>query len=154
MHNHGEVNGLAKSITTRANGVFLWAALVMETVCRHIVLGCPVSVLQSYVNKLPSELSEYFQRMIFKRIHESLLSETAMALSIALLPQNDTRYMRRFALICLHEYRSVVAHRSWICLELASHFSHSRWCRWTHKQDYDIPLRLLQRHALGLSAPV
>jgi predicted NACHT family NTPase len=41
-HNHGEAHNLADSITTRASGVFLWVALVMEAVCRHVALGCPV----------------------------------------------------------------------------------------------------------------
>jgi len=101
MHNHGEAHKLVETITVRANGVFLWAALVMEAVCRHVALGCPVAVLQGYVGRLPTELSEYFQSMVFRRIHESMLSETAMALSIALLPMpTGHRYLRRFALLC------------------------------------------------------
>lgn len=100
MHNHGEAHNLVQTIAVRADGVFLWAALVMEAVCRHVALGCPVVVLQSYVDKLPTELSEYFQNMVFKRIHESMLSETAMALSVALLPTGGLRYLRRFALLC------------------------------------------------------
>jgi hypothetical protein len=85
-HNHGKAHTLADTITKRANGVFLWAALVMEAVCSHVALGCPISVPESYVDQFPNGLEEYFRTMIFKRIHESMLSETAMALSIALLP--------------------------------------------------------------------
>jgi hypothetical protein len=96
-HKHGEAHDLVRSIASRASGVFLWVALVMEAVCRHVALGCPVSVLHSYVQKLPSELEQYFQNMIFKRIHESMLSETAMALSIALL---EDRRVCHYALLC------------------------------------------------------
>ncbi|KAM0699420.1 hypothetical protein Q7P36_001468 [Cladosporium allicinum] len=96
-HNHGEAHDLADSISRRASGVFLWVALVMEAVCRHIALGCPASVLNSYVDKLPTELGDYFQSMIFKRIHESMLSETAMALSIAL---TEGVTLSQYALLC------------------------------------------------------
>jgi hypothetical protein len=98
-HSHGEAHDLVHSIATSASGVFLWVALVMETVCRHVALGCPVSVLRSYVQKLPSELEQYFHNMIFERIHESLLSDTAMALSIALREDRMARVCH-FALLC------------------------------------------------------
>jgi hypothetical protein len=96
-HHHDGAHHLAEDITVRANGVFLWATLVMKAVCRHVAMGCPISVLESYVGKLPTELGEYFRNMIFKRIDESMLSETAMALSIALLPISSWSY---FALLC------------------------------------------------------
>jgi hypothetical protein len=99
MHRHGKAHDLASKITENANGVFLWVALVMEAVCRHVALGCPVSVLNSYVDKIPTELEEYFRNMIFKRIHESMLSETAMALSIA-LRKDDKACVCHFALLC------------------------------------------------------
>jgi hypothetical protein len=98
-HNHDEAHDLVRSIATRASGVFLWVALVMEAVSRHVGLGCPVSVLHSYVQKLPSELEQYFHNMIFERIHESLLSDTAMALSIA-LRDDHAASVRHFALLC------------------------------------------------------
>jgi hypothetical protein len=98
-HGHDEAHELADSIATKANGVFLWVALVMEAVCRHVTLGCPVSVLRSYVEQLPTELGDYFRNMIFDRIHESVISETAMALSIAMLP-HSTVSLCHFALLC------------------------------------------------------
>jgi hypothetical protein len=97
-HNHGEAHHLASRITENANGVFLWVALVIEAVCRHVALGCPVSVLSRYVDRIPTALEEYFRDMIFKRIHVSMLSETAMALSIAL--REDEVFLRDFALLC------------------------------------------------------
>ena len=99
QHDHTVSHHLARRITTKANGVFLWASLVMKAVGRHVALGCPVSVLEIYVGKLPTELGEYFRKMIFERIHESLLSETAMALSIALLAR---RNLCNFALLCTY----------------------------------------------------
>jgi hypothetical protein len=99
-HHHGEAHDLARDIATRANGVFLWVTLVMEAVCRHVALGCPVSVLRSYVDRLPSELFDYFRDMIFKRIHESMLSETAMAISLALMRNNRLIY---FTLLCNYQ---------------------------------------------------
>jgi hypothetical protein len=102
IHHHGEAHDLAARIARRANGVFLWVVLVMKAVCWHIALRCPVSVLNSYVDKLPTELGDYFQSMIFKRIHDSMLSETAMALSIALTdPSNIT--LSHYALLCKYK---------------------------------------------------
>jgi hypothetical protein len=94
---HTDAHRLVHSIINKANGVFLWAALVMEAVGRHVALGCPVPVLNTYVKKLPTGLEEYFQSMVFKRIHQSMLSETAMALSIALLPRSP---LSHFVLLC------------------------------------------------------
>jgi hypothetical protein len=99
MHRHGKAHDLASKIAKNANGVFLWVALVMEAVSRHVVSGCPVSVLNCYVDKIPTELKEYFRNMIFKRIHESMLSETAMALSIALRKDRQASVCH-FALLC------------------------------------------------------
>jgi hypothetical protein len=108
-HNHGEAHTLARSITSRASGVFLWVTLVMEAVCRHVSLGCPVSVLHSYVQKLPSELEQYFHDMIFERIHESLLSDTAMALSIALRKDRGI-HLPLCTPLQLNGFRTIMAH--------------------------------------------
>ena len=100
IHHHGEAHDLAARIAMRANGVFLWVALVMKAVCWHIALGCPILVLNSYVDKLPTELGDYFRSMIFKRMHESMLSETAMALSIAL---TEDASLGHYALLCRYK---------------------------------------------------
>lgn len=97
VHKDEEAHNLVQNITEKAEGVFLWVALVMEAVRRHLTLGCPILVLSSYIDKFPTELEDYFRTMIFKRIHESLLSETAMALKIALLGSSTLSY---FALLC------------------------------------------------------
>jgi hypothetical protein len=98
QHGHNSAHYLVSRIAENANGVFLWVALVMEAVCRHVVLGCPMSVLRSYVEKFPTELGDYFRNMVFERIHESMLSETAMALWIALL--DDHTALRHYTLLC------------------------------------------------------
>jgi hypothetical protein len=110
IHHHDEAHDLAARIAMRANGVFLWVALVMKAVCWHIALGCPVSVLNSYVDKLPTELGDYVQSMIFKRIHESMLSETAMALSIALKEAGSPNYitLSHYALLCKYKDTGVL----------------------------------------------
>lgn len=82
---HDDAYFLVQSIVDGANGVFLWVALILEAVRRHVDLGCPIAVLRSYIDTLPNTLEEYFRTMIFKRTHESLISETAMVLKIASL---------------------------------------------------------------------
>lgn len=99
-HTHDDAHSLIQSITDKADGVFLWVKLVMEAVCRHIAMCCPIAVLRNYVEKFPDGLEEYFRTMIFKRIHGSVISETAMALKIALSNARIGPVLRHFALLC------------------------------------------------------
>lgn len=96
-HKHIDAHKIVRNIANRANGNFLWIVLIMDALCRQINSGCPINALRSYVDKLPSKLEEYFQTMIFKRVHESVISESAMALKIALLNDSSLSYL---ALLC------------------------------------------------------
>ena len=106
-HQHCDAHNLVRTITERADGVFLWVALIMDALCRHLTMGCPVQVLRSYIDIFPNKLEEYFRTMIFKRIHETLISETAMALWIVLLDNSSLSYL---ALLC----RSTESGVSWL----------------------------------------
>ncbi|KAI7487521.1 hypothetical protein KC351_g2585 [Hortaea werneckii] len=86
MHNesHGEVHVLLHGIVDKAQGNFLWVSLVLDKLSP--LLGFrPIAALRKIVNEFPSELDEYFRRMIMDRIHTSFLSDTAMAIRIAML---------------------------------------------------------------------
>lgn len=86
IHNqsHGEVHVLLHGIIDKAQGNFLWVSLVLDKVSP--LLGFrPIAALRKLVNEFPSELDEYFRRMIMDRIHTSFLSDTAMAIRIAML---------------------------------------------------------------------
>ncbi|KAI7285126.1 hypothetical protein KC345_g1902 [Hortaea werneckii] len=86
IHNecHGEVHVLLHGIVGKAQGNFLWVSLVLDRFSP--LLGFrPIAALRKIVNEFPSELDEYFRRMIMDRIHTSFLSDTAMAIRIAML---------------------------------------------------------------------
>ncbi|KAI7512487.1 hypothetical protein KC347_g2388 [Hortaea werneckii] len=84
IHNqsHGEVHVLLHGIIDKAQGNFLWVSLVLDKFSPLLGLR-PIAALQKLVNEFPSELDEYFRRMIMDRIHTSFLSDTAMAIRIA-----------------------------------------------------------------------
>ncbi|KAI6863252.1 hypothetical protein KC323_g5135 [Hortaea werneckii] len=86
IHNesHGEVHVLLHGIVDKAQGNFLWVSLILGKLSP--LLGFrPTAALRKIVNEFPSGLDEYFRRMIMDRIHTSLLSDTAMAIRIAML---------------------------------------------------------------------
>ncbi|KAM0724322.1 hypothetical protein Q7P37_000204 [Cladosporium fusiforme] len=96
-HTHERAHVFVERLVTRADGVFLWIQLIMDALCKHLAWRCPITVLEGYVDSFPSELEHYFREMIFKRIHSSLISETAMALLIALQGHAP---LSSFALLC------------------------------------------------------
>ncbi|KAI7215798.1 hypothetical protein KC333_g5225 [Hortaea werneckii] len=86
IHNesHGELHVLLHGIVDKAQGNFLWVSLVLDKISP--LLGFrPIAALRKLVNEFPSELDEYFRRMIMDRIHTAFLSDTAMAIRMAML---------------------------------------------------------------------
>ncbi|KAI7196684.1 hypothetical protein KC316_g4818 [Hortaea werneckii] len=86
IHNesHGELHVLLHGIVNKAQGNFLWVSLVLNKISP--LLGFrPIAMLRKLVNEFPSELDEYFRRMIMDRIHTSFLSDTAIAIRMAML---------------------------------------------------------------------
>ncbi|KAI7660646.1 hypothetical protein KC318_g9952 [Hortaea werneckii] len=86
IHNmsHGELHVLLHGIVDKAQGNFLWVNLVLNKITP--LLGFrPIAAIRKLVNEFPGELEDYFRRMIMDRIHTSLLSDTAMAIRMAML---------------------------------------------------------------------
>jgi hypothetical protein len=59
-----ERDQLASSITTKAEGVFLWVVLVVQRIRKQSDDGARFSRLLSEVESLPNELSDLFQRIL------------------------------------------------------------------------------------------
>ncbi|KAK1455767.1 hypothetical protein CMEL01_04527 [Colletotrichum melonis] len=55
---------VAETIVDRAQGVFLWIYLVVESLKNGLAKGDTFTELQSRVDELPADLEEYFQHMI------------------------------------------------------------------------------------------
>ncbi|KAJ0306279.1 hypothetical protein COL516b_004735 [Colletotrichum fioriniae] len=63
----GRCSRVAETIVNRAQGVFLWIYLVVESLKNGLAKGDTFRELQSRVDELPADLEEYFQHMIESR---------------------------------------------------------------------------------------
>lgn len=73
---------LASSITTKAQGVFLWVVLVVQNIRKQSDDGARYSQLLSEIQSLPTELNELFQRILdtLGTRHRRLASHTVSLL--------------------------------------------------------------------------
>lgn len=78
---------LIQNIARSAEGVFLWTELVVTAMCSEIRKGSNVKRLSQIISDFPSDLDEYFHRLIFDRIGRSRrnVADTAAALKLALV---------------------------------------------------------------------
>lgn len=78
-----ERDQLASSITTKAEGVFLWVVLVVQRIRKQSDDGARFSRLLGEVESLPNELSQLFQRIldgILEKTDRCLMSHTVSLL--------------------------------------------------------------------------
>jgi hypothetical protein len=71
-----ERDQLASSITTKAEGVFLWVVLVVQRIRKQSDDGARFSRLLSEVESLPNELSDLFQRILVESMDRRLMRHT------------------------------------------------------------------------------
>ncbi|KAI0111200.1 hypothetical protein GGR51DRAFT_509331 [Nemania sp. FL0031] len=64
QRNRWAADELISEITKRANGVFLWVFLVVRSILRGLGNEDAISDLQRRLRELPSDLQEYFDRML------------------------------------------------------------------------------------------
>ncbi|KAF7185857.1 hypothetical protein HII31_12730 [Pseudocercospora fuligena] len=64
-------HSLAKTLSEKAQGVFLWLHLVVESLMERLDAGCTLSELDACIDQCPSELEDYFREMIFDRINKT-----------------------------------------------------------------------------------
>lgn len=77
--------GLILEITNRAQGVFLWTFLVVQSLLRGLRNEDEISDLQRRVQLLPSDLSDYFDRMLasIEDVYRTRVSRLFLTLSLA-----------------------------------------------------------------------
>jgi hypothetical protein len=73
---------LIQEIVTRANGVFLWVVLVVQSVIRGLAEGDPIFMLRHRVQVFPVGLEEFF-RCILTRVEAVYKAQTCQALKLA-----------------------------------------------------------------------
>jgi hypothetical protein len=72
---------LIKSVVDKADGAFLWAQLVVDTLQERLRAGRSLEDLRSCVVEFPGELQEYFRKLVYERIHSTWrTSDTAIML--------------------------------------------------------------------------
>jgi hypothetical protein len=78
---------LVEKITQKSDGVFLWTHLVVHRLSDWLRIGQSLERLDDYVNGFPSELEEYFRKLIFERISPTWKgsSATAQALKLTMI---------------------------------------------------------------------
>ncbi|KAI3400683.1 hypothetical protein diail_2395 [Diaporthe ilicicola] len=83
--NRSSASGLILEITKRAQGVFLWTFLVVQSLLRGLRSEDEISDLQHRVRLVPSDLSDYFDRMLasIKNVYRTRVSRLLLTLSLA-----------------------------------------------------------------------
>ncbi|KAL1874526.1 hypothetical protein Daus18300_003545 [Diaporthe australafricana] len=83
--NRSAAPGLILEITGRAQGVFLWTFLVVQSLLRGLRNEDKISDLQRRVQLLPTDLSEYFDRMLtsIEDVYRTRVSRLFLTLSLA-----------------------------------------------------------------------
>lgn len=83
----------------KANGNFLWTALMTSSICSHLESGLSLASLRQVVDKTPNKLEHYLHGMIYKRIDENFFPETAMMIKIALLKTERESWLSMWILL-------------------------------------------------------
>lgn len=80
-------------VVSSAEGVFLWAELVLKTICSEMRKGRDLGQLNQAVSSFPNNLDDYFRKFIFDRIHRTRqnVPDTAAALKLALVIALDSK---------------------------------------------------------------
>jgi hypothetical protein len=85
---HYDLHDLIQATVEKADGVFLWVALVMDRLVERLSAGQDVADLRTRLEDFPEELDDFFRALVFDRIHDTWrrpkYSETAMAAKIIL----------------------------------------------------------------------
>ncbi|OAL39468.1 hypothetical protein AYO20_01338 [Fonsecaea nubica] len=61
---HEQTEGLIDKITKRADGIFLWVALVTKSIRDQLEEGYELSVVEEELDRLPSELQKLFEHLL------------------------------------------------------------------------------------------
>lgn len=86
FHDHErDADAFVKAFARKAEGVFLWAVLIVRSLCQEIEAGRSVRDLRRYVDKTPLDLKTFFTTMIVERIDYRDQSAVARLLKCATL---------------------------------------------------------------------
>lgn len=103
-----EAQQLISEVVRRAEGVFLWTALVLKALASEVRKGRPTCSLLGLLREQPDGLDAYFRQRIYERICQTRRNKiaTANALKLLLVLQNEGLHQFRgsshtaFSLLC------------------------------------------------------
>jgi hypothetical protein len=84
---------LVEEIVTAANGVFFWVVLVVRSFQEGLREGDSISRLQSRLRELPTNLEEYFHRILFQDVKETYRDQAAQMFLVALVAKENLPLM-------------------------------------------------------------
>jgi hypothetical protein len=88
---HGKA--LVAEIVTAANGVFLWVVLVVRSLQEGLSQGDSIARLQNRLRTLPTDLDEYFERILFHDVQKSYRDQAAQMFMVALVAKDNLPLM-------------------------------------------------------------
>ena len=87
-----ETERFIEKFLDKADGVFIWAHLVVSSMCDRLLAGANLPELEHCLDEFPAELEEYLHRLVYDRIgstwRQGQYSETAIALKLATFLQS------------------------------------------------------------------
>lgn len=80
-----EAQSLVTEIELRAEGVFLWTALVLKALATEVRKGCQIESLLSTMREYPEGLEQYFRERIYSRVPQTKQNRIDTANALMLL---------------------------------------------------------------------
>lgn len=87
------VDVLAQEIVEAANGVFLWVFLVVRSFQEGLLNGDRISYLRKRLRELPSDLNDYFEKILFHDVKKFYRARCAEMLSVTVAGAADLSFM-------------------------------------------------------------
>jgi hypothetical protein len=98
--NRDNTSLIVDNITDRAEGVFLWVALVLDELWQPLCDGKPIEDVRSLLSGLPTDLPEFYERMMENVSKEDRPTLMGM-LELVLCFEYESREGPKFLLFCL-----------------------------------------------------
>lgn len=133
----GFMNRLVGTITEKANGIFLWVALVVKSIRASLEDGCGVDHIETEINLLPDELDGLFQYLLdsIAKSHRTMAYQT-----FAMLQYSQDESFRVplsiFAYSFLEDYNDdlAFAEKDQPCFSVVTPFERSQRAMVAHKK--------------------
>jgi hypothetical protein len=91
IETHGKA--LVEEIVAAANGVFLWVVLVVRSFQEGLREGDSITRLQHRLRTLPTNLEEYFERILFHDVKDTYRDQAAQMFLVALVAKETLPLM-------------------------------------------------------------